>query len=205
MERSPAAFDLVVMIASLGGQQSISAVLSGLQDDFPVPVITFQHGRRRGGPEPLTPILQRRTSLPVRTGETADDPVQRGVTVIPRGYTARFDRHYRLTLLPAPHGGGGNTLLIGAADAAGPRLIGVILTGMLNDGTDGVRAVKRRGGRVLVEDPSTAKAAGMPSSAIATGCVDVALPNTRLAGALVELASAPGGARSVWAPATRHA
>lgn len=65
---------------------------------------------------------------------------------------------------------------------------------MLYDGTRGVRAIKRNGGRVLVQDPSTARAASMPSSAIATGCVDFVLPLARIGPALIALTMAPGGA-----------
>lgn len=192
--RPEAVFDLIVMIASLGGLRSVTAVLRGLPVDFPVPMIVLQHGARRDGPEPLTPLLQRHTELPVHTarpGEVARGP---GIVVIPHGCTAELDGDYRLDLVPAGLGAGGDALLRSAAEAARRRLIGVVLTGLLSDGADGVRAVKRRGGRVLVEDPRTARAAGMPSSAIATGCVDFAVPNTRLSAALVALAWAPGGA-----------
>jgi hypothetical protein len=60
-----------------------------------------------------------------------------------------------------------------------------VLSGMLRDGTEGIRAVKRHGGRVLAQDPATARAAGMPSSALATGCVDFVLPPRRIAAALI--------------------
>jgi two-component system, chemotaxis family, protein-glutamate methylesterase/glutaminase len=79
-------------------------------------------------------------------------------------------------------------------------MIGVVLTGMLKDGTKGVRAVKRHGGRVLAQDPATARASGMPSSAIATGCVDFVLPMHRIAPALVALTMAPGAAELLTVP-----
>ena len=60
------------------------------------------------------------------------------------------------------------------------RLVAIILTGMQTDGAQGVRDVKRRGGRVLVQDPATARASGMPSAALATGCVDFVLPAARI-------------------------
>jgi two-component system chemotaxis response regulator CheB len=103
----------------------------------------------------------------------------------------------RITLTPADspeHLRGGDTLLTSLATAAGPRAIAVVLTGMLRDGALGVRAVKRHGGRVLVQDPATARAASMPASAIATGCVDFVLPLERISTALTALAMAPGGA-----------
>jgi two-component system chemotaxis response regulator CheB len=60
--------------------------------------------------------------------------------------------------------------------------------------------VKRHGGRVLAQDPATARAASMPSSAIATGCVDFVLPPHRLAAALTALTMAPGGASLLAVP-----
>ena len=79
-------------------------------------------------------------------------------------------------------------------------MIGVVLTGMLRDGTTGVRAVKRHGGRVLAQDLATARAGSMPSSAIATGCVDFVLPLHRIATALVALTMAPGAAELFTVP-----
>ena len=92
-------------------------------------------------------------------------------------------------------------LLTSAAATAGPgAVIGVVLTGMLHDGAAGARAVKRRGGSVLAQDPATARAPSMPSSAIATGCVDYVLPPEGIAAALTALTRAPGGAASLTVP-----
>lgn len=188
------------MVTSLGGFRSAASVLNGLPGNFPLPVILLQHGRRSDRPGQLAALLQQHTDLPVRTADHHDVASRPGVTVIPHGWTAQLDSAYRLELTPAERGAGGDLLLSSAAKAAGPRLIGVILTGLLRDGSEGVRAVKRHGGRVLVEDPVTARAGAMPSSALATGCVDFALPNTRLASALIALALAPGGAELFTVP-----
>lgn len=193
-------FDLVVIVASLGGLTSASAVLAGLPGDFPLPVVLLQHGPRGRTSEVLAPLLQRCTAIPVRAVQSGDVAAGPGIHVIPKGYTARLDAGCRMELVPTAPGTGGDDLLRSASEVAGSRLIGVVLTGMLHDGTEGVRAVKRQGGRVLTEDPGTARAAGMPSSAIATGCVDFVLPNTRLAAALVALALAPGGAEMFAVP-----
>jgi two-component system chemotaxis response regulator CheB len=83
----------------------------------------------------------------------------------------------------------GDSLLASVAEAAGHAAVAVVLTGMLTDGALGVQAIKRRGGRILAEDPRTARASSMPAHAIATGCVDSTLPNDRLAAALIALTS----------------
>jgi two-component system chemotaxis response regulator CheB len=73
------------------------------------------------------------------------------------------------------------------AVSLGTRAIGVILTGYLSDGAQGARAIHAAGERVLVQDPATAEAAGMPQAAIATGCVDGVLSLQGIAAALITL------------------
>jgi two-component system chemotaxis response regulator CheB len=70
----------------------------------------------------------------------------------------------------------------------------VILTGRLDDGAVGVQALKCHGGRAIVQDPATAQAPGMPSAALATGCVDLVMPLACLAPTLIALTMAPGAA-----------
>lgn len=97
-------------------------------------------------------------------------------------------------------------LLASAAAAYGPRTIAVVVSGRLRDGAAGVQAVKRAGGRVLVQDQATAECFDMPSAAIATGCVDFVLPVQILGPALVALVMTPGAAAWLrvpvpsWAP-----
>jgi two-component system chemotaxis response regulator CheB len=73
-------------------------------------------------------------------------------------------------------------------------MIAVVLTGRLQDGSQGVRAVKAKGGRVLVQDPATAVAPDMPMASLATGCCDFALPPDKIADAVTTLVMAPGAA-----------
>ena len=74
-----------------------------------------------------------------------------------------------------------------AAKAFGDRCIGVVLTGMGNDGAEGVRAIKARGGKVFVEAPETAVVYGMPDAAIRTGLVDAVLPLHALGDQVAEM------------------
>ncbi|CAA9394192.1 MAG: hypothetical protein AVDCRST_MAG66-1040 [uncultured Pseudonocardia sp.] len=192
-------FAAVALVASLGGLDAVTAVLGALPADFPAGVTVVQHGRLGDDPDRLSRLLQRRTPLPVRTARTGLDVRDAGVSVVPTGCTAQVDPAGRYavaaaTRVPGSGTSSGDVLLAGLAGALGPAAVGVVLTGMQQDGARGVRAVKRRGGRVLVQDPATALAGGMPSSAIATGCVDFVLPLHRIAPALITLVMAPGGA-----------
>lgn len=189
-----ARFELIVLVASLGGLHAVSTVLDGLPEDFATPILVVQHGSQGRDRDRLAAVLRGRTVLPVRTAETGQLAVLPGVTVVPGGFGAEVDVAHRFVLTPAERSGAGDQVLRSVAAAFGAAVIGVELTGMLRDGAEGVRAVKRCGGRVLAQDPETAQAASMPSAAIATGCVDFVLPLRRLSAALVALTMAPGAA-----------
>ena len=183
---------LIVALASMGGLDALTGLLGGLADDFPVPLLVVQHGRR-GPSQSLAAVLRRRVGLPVRCAEQGPSLLEPGVTVLPKGALPIVSAAGLLIDGERCDSMPGDAVLSSAARAIGAGLIAVVLTGMLRDGAEGVRSVKRHGGRVLVQDPLTAAASGMPLSAIATGCVDFVLPVAHLAPALVALTMAPGG------------
>ncbi|WP_342165467.1 chemotaxis protein CheB [Methylobacterium sp. SD21] len=82
-----------------------------------------------------------------------------------------------------------------AATAYGPRVIGVLLSGLLNDGAAGLEAIKRCGGVVLVQDPADAIADEMPLSGMAAVAADLVVPSARLGDILSELVQEPAGPR----------
>lgn len=192
-------FSAVVVVASLGGLEALSAVLAGLPAEFPVPVFLAQHGKRTGSAEQLAGILGRTTVLPVHAGEAGAVLPTHGVTVIPAGYATTV-RRGRLWLTSGSTSLAGDALFTAVAGWAGAGTIGVVLTGLQRDGTLGARAVKQAGGRVIAQDPATARGASMPDSAIATGCVDYVLPITHVAPALVALTMASGAAELLAVP-----
>lgn len=203
----PGRFQFVVMVASLGGLPVLTTVLNGLPASFPVPVLVVSH-RPHQKQDILAALLQKRSSLPVRAGTPGLSMYGPGITVIPGGTSATLADGRELALHPgAKHlNTGGDSLLASAAEAARPgHAIAVILSGMLHDGAEGIRPVKRSGGRVLAQDPATARAPSMPASAIATGCVDFVLPPHRIAAALVALTMAPGGASLLAVPSPHWA
>jgi two-component system chemotaxis response regulator CheB len=187
-------FELVIVVASLGGLPVLSALVDGLPATFPVPVLVMQHALRSADPHRLTWLLGLRTTLSARTAQSGLPAFMPGVTVVPGGVAATIDPAGRLNLSESGAASGDALMTTAAAAATRGAVIGMVLSGMLRDGSEGVRAVKRHGGRIIAQDPVTAKAPGMPSSAIATGCVDFVLPPHRLATALIALTMAPGAA-----------
>jgi two-component system chemotaxis response regulator CheB len=84
-------------------------------------------------------------------------------------------------------------LFSSCAEAAGSRAVGVIMTGMGDDGARGLLALRRAGGRTLAQDEATSVVFGMPRVAIALGAAERVLPLERLAGEALRLATRDDG------------
>lgn len=190
---------MVVIIGSLGGSAAIRDVLAGLPADFPAAVLVVQH-RSPAADDPFVSGLTRRVALPVRTainGQPVDTP---GVTVLPARQTASITRTRALRLRPSSELRVADPLIASVAEHYGGRALCVVLTGRLDDGAAGIRALKRRGGRAIAQEPGTARAPHMPMAALATGCVDLALPLACIPHALIALTMAPGAAALLRVP-----
>ena len=180
-------YDMVVVVASLGGLPVIRTVLGGLPGTFRLPLLIVLHAMPNSDRDRLTWLLGRHTDLPIRTARHGMAALVAGITVIPGGFAATIDSGRQICLAAARVMGGDGLMTTAAATADPGSVIAVILTGMLYDGAAGARAVKGRGGVVLAQDPATARAPSMPSSAIATGCVDQVLAPEQIAPALIAL------------------
>jgi two-component system chemotaxis response regulator CheB len=188
-------FEVVVVVGSLGALDSFQVVLDVLPAEFPAAVVFDLHRGQSGGV--LEELLSRRGAMPVVSAREGL-PLESGTV-----YLAPHDRQLvitgerRLGVLTAGDGVGhrfADELLGSAAAAFGPGVVAVVLSGRLEGGARGVREVKRHGGRVLVQDPATAVARGMPNAALATGCVDFVLAPVLLGRAVLALCAAPGAA-----------
>ncbi|MFD7665852.1 chemotaxis protein CheB [Streptomyces sp. NPDC059788] len=193
VQNSSAAFDVVCMTASLGGVSAYREILAALPDTFPAAVVLVQHRpvREQDG---LVGVLQYRSSLPVRLLEDGDRLAAGVVHVVPAGRWAAFTPEGKVSLNVTDGHRSADPMFASAAAAFGPRVLAAVLTGRLEDGSLGVRHIRGAGGRVLAQDITTAEAFGMPSAAMATGCIDFVLPLPVLAHALVSLVMVPGAA-----------
>jgi two-component system chemotaxis response regulator CheB len=193
------AFDVVAIGTSLGGIAVLRQLLSGLPAGFPASILVVQHRSARF-PIHLDAYLDRVTRLAVQDAR-AGEPLQAGaVYIAPQNQHLTLSPDATLALSGADAPSVNYTrpaidpLFASVAERCGRRAIGVILTGMQRDGAAGAALIKQRGGRVLVQDPRTARAPSMPQAAIATGCVDFVLPVDGLAAALTTLVMVPGAA-----------
>jgi two-component system chemotaxis response regulator CheB len=188
-----APFRLIAVMASMGGLPAMEEVVAGLPAEFPTPVVVLQH-RTPTADDWLPRLLRRRSAVPVEEAREDDLLLTPGIRVVPGGMGAVVRPGGRLGLVREPDLQPGNGLLCSMAAAMGPAGCAVILSGKLRDGARGASAVKASGGRVLVQEPGTARAPDMPMACCAAGAVDFVLPPRLIGKALVALVMAPGGA-----------
>ena len=184
------AAELVAIGASTGGPAALNTILSTLPADFPAPILIVQH-ITAGFTSGLVTWLGRGCALPVCTAQ-ADERVRPGVI-----YVAPDDRHLtvgatgRLCLdagelvnhvRPAV-----NVLFDSVARVFGPAAVGVLLTGMGEDGARGLRAIRQRGGVTIAQDEATSVVYGMPKAAAEMEACSTILPLDQIAAYLTRI------------------
>lgn len=185
--------DIIVVGASAGGVHALTEVVASLPADLPAAVFTVLHISPYGK-SVLPSILSRVSPLPSYHPEDGE-LIRHG-----RVYVAPPDRHLalekeRLRLSPGPTENGHrpaiDVLFRTAAQAFGARVIGIVLTGNLDDGTAGLAQVKHHGGLAIVQDPAEADYPSMPVSALRNVEVDHVLPIAEIGPLLDRLARDP--------------
>lgn len=181
--------DIIVIGTSAGGIEALRRILPGLPLDLPASVFIVQHSGA-DSPGILDLILQRGSKI--RIVSPADKE-----TIVPgRVYVAPPDYHMliepgKVCLSRGPKENrfrpAIDPLFRSAAQVYGPRVIGVVLTGGLDDGTAGLWAVKQLGGTAIVQDPHDALVPSMPASALNFVAVDHCVPLAEIAPLLVKL------------------
>ncbi|GAB4255477.1 MULTISPECIES: chemotaxis protein CheB [Deferrisoma] len=187
-------FPVLAIGASSGGPPGLQYLLSALPPEPRAAVLIAQHmpagftaafAKRLDRVLPF-PVREGRDGAPVRPGEVWIAPGGRHMVVRDGPGGVRLGLEEAAGSLYSPSV---DRLFETAAEAFGPRLTAVVLTGMGRDGSVGVRAVKARGGRVIAESAHTALIHGMPREAAATGCVDEELPLPEISVRLLRLAA----------------
>lgn len=185
--------DLIVIGASAGGIEALKSLVAGLPAALPAALLVVVHTSPQS-PQLLAHILAQAGPLPAAYAVEG--------TVIEPGqiYVAPPDHHLLVEQgqLRVTHGPKENRfrpaidpLFRSAAYSYGPRVIGIILSGMLDDGTVGLWAIKNRGGVTLVQEPSEALYASMPQSALRHVAVDYRVRVTEIGPLLARLVAEP--------------
>ncbi len=188
--------DVVVIGASAGGVPALTTLLRSLPADLPAAIFIVMH-IRPDAPSQLPAILNRAGTLPVAHAVDGE-PIRRGrVYIAPPGLQT-YVQAGRLAVRRGPqenmHRPAIDPLFRTAAHHYGARAIGVILTGALDDGADGLHAIKQGGGLAIVQDPGDAEMPSMPANALQRVDADFVLPIAALGPLLAELTATSSGA-----------
>jgi two-component system, chemotaxis family, protein-glutamate methylesterase/glutaminase len=181
--------NVIVIGASAGGVEALRALVSGLPVDLPATVLIVLHVPPYGG-SVLPAILSRSGPMVAQHPQHDQELAESQIWVAaPDHHLAVVDHHLVLTRGPRENGlrPAVDVLFRTAARAKGSRVIGVVLSGVLDDGTAGLSAIAARGGVAVVQDPSDALYPGMPTSAIEHVNVDHVVPIAEMAQLLVKL------------------
>jgi two-component system, chemotaxis family, protein-glutamate methylesterase/glutaminase len=177
--RSHGKFPLVVIAASTGGPATLMKLAPSLPREFPGAMIIVQHMPGSFTAQ-FSQHMSESSSIRVKEAEAGEILAAGTVYVCPGSHHMRVSPTGRVTLDDGPRILGyrpcADVTFESAAEYAGPMCIGVILTGMGNDGTRGAQAVRDAGGYVLAQDEATSVIFGMNAEAIRAGAVDQVLP-----------------------------
>jgi two-component system chemotaxis response regulator CheB len=180
----------IAQAGSTGGPAALHRVLSDLPGDLAVPLVVVQH-IATGFVAGLAEWLRSSCNLRVKVAEDGERLAARTVYLASDGRHLGVGRDGTIRMSEAEPINGfrpsATHLFETAAQAFGPSVAAVVLTGMGNDGVAGLRAVKAAGGRVIAQNEATSVIYGMPREAVAAGVVDLELPITEIGPRLTAL------------------
>jgi two-component system chemotaxis response regulator CheB len=195
-KRRSTGHDIIVVGASAGGLEALDDLIGQFPADFGASIFVVQHMAPESSGAALTRRLSRHKAIDVRLAKE-------GERITPgRVYVAPSDNHLLLKAgkVLVRKGARENRnrpsvdpLFRSAAAAYGSRVIGVVLTGMLDDGTAGLIAIRRCGGVTVVQDPRDAAYSEMPQSALDNLQVDFCVTIAEMGQLLAKLVSTPRG------------
>jgi two-component system, chemotaxis family, CheB/CheR fusion protein len=186
-------FPIVGLGASAGGLEALETFLSHMPPDSGMGFVIIQHLSPRHksimgsllAKDTQMKVLEIKDGMKVKPNHVYLNPPNKDVTII----------NGALQLMDPVKTGGINlpidSFFRSMAEEMGEKAVCVILSGTATDGTLGLKAIKEKGGLVMVQDPNSAKYDGMPRSAIATGMVDFILPVEKISEELAKYVKAP--------------
>lgn len=190
--------NIFVIGASAGGIQVLQSILSALPWDLPASIFIVLH-TNEDSPNLLPEILNRGSKLPVLYAVNGAPILPARVYVAPAGQRHMLLDRGKILLQPGPRENRSrpsiDALFRSASHAYGSQVVGIVLTGNLDDGSAGLVEIKSRGGLAVVQDPEEAMAPSMPESAIEITQVDHVLPAGEIAGKILELANSEASTR----------
>lgn len=194
---APSRERVVAIASSTGGPDALSVILSKLPRDFPCPIVIAQHisdGFAPGMADWFAKITPLKVQIAaagqqIAPGNVYVSPSEKHMTVTSPGRINLIARMASDIFHPSC-----DKLLASVAEVYDSGAVGVILTGMGNDGVAGMRRIKDAGGATIAQDEQTSVVFGMPKVAIDSGCIDRVIAIQDISTAIVEaLAMKPVG------------
>lgn len=181
---------LIAIAASTGGPGALATILRILPEDFPVPILVVQH-ISEGFAKPFATWLDKQIPLYVRIGSESDEPKAGEVLIAPdfchmgvnnKGQIVLRERLPKETICPSA-----NYLFQTVASAYGATAVGVVLTGMGDDGAEGLKAMYELGAHTIAQNKESCVVFGMPAVAIERGVIKQVQPLDQIASTLSRL------------------
>ncbi len=178
---------LVAIGSSTGGPQALQMILASLPPELPAGIVAVQH-IAEGFTDGLVEWLNGSCRLKVKKGENGDSIRPGEVIIAPDSIHMTVTIEQRIALVdkdaPGPHKPSADVLMESVARAYGRGALGLILTGMGNDGARGMRAIFESGGHTLAQDEQTSVIFGMAKEAIKLGVVEEVVPLPEIGSAI---------------------
>lgn len=185
--------ELVAIGSSTGGPAALQIILTRLPADFQAAVVVSQH-MPRGFTAPLSERLNKLAHLNIREAKDYDTVEPGSVLICPGGYHMGLQRkgskvvaYLKEGRLEDKYTPSVDYMMQASAEVYGSRAMGVILTGMGNDGKIGMVEIKNKGGYTIAESEETAVVFGMPGEAIKAGGVETILPLSEISAAITRV------------------
>jgi len=191
---------VVVIGTSSGGLNALIKLISQFQQDFPAPILIVQHISADASGNVLLDALNKNSKLKCTHAASGEKLTPGHLYLAPSDHHLMIDGEQKILVTKGAQENRWrpaiDPLFRSAAVAFGNKVIGVILTGYLDDGTAGLIAIQRCGGICIVQDPKDAEYPAMPQNALNQVKVDYCLPLAEIGGLLYKLTSRKPGKRN---------
>ncbi len=181
---------IVAIASSTGGPRALSVILSELPENFPCPIVIAQH-IPQDFVYGMADWLNRISKLKVKRSDEGEilspgtvyfSPSRKNMIINSNRKIVFTEKEPDEIYFPSC-----DTMLSSVADVYGENSIGVVLTGMGNDGVSGLKKVKGAGGVTIAQDEETSIVFGMPKAAIEEGCIDSILPLSKISNTVINM------------------
>lgn len=182
---------VLVIGTSAGGLSALKKLVRQIPKDFPLPILVVRHVSPDATGNVLLSELNKLNSVECQHAETGSNLKPGNLFLAPSDHHFLIGENLKMLVTKGAHENrfrpAIDPLFRSAAVAFGPGVIGILLTGYLDDGTSGMKAIKKCGGICIVQDPDDAEYPDMPRNALNNVKIDYCLPIAEMGGLLYRI------------------